>query len=74
GKIVSWPGNYQNFVKLKNQNNNIEKEQKKIFQKKLNKEEQWIRKSTKARCTRNEGRVNNLKLLRNISKNYNEIE
>jgi len=74
GKLVSWPGNYENFIKLKYESNRIEKTQKKLFDKNLEKEEKWIRKGIKARSTRNEGRVKNLELLRKESEDYQKIE
>ncbi|QCO70920.1 ribosomal protection-like ABC-F family protein [Buchnera aphidicola] len=74
GKLISWPGNYKNFIKLKNESNRIEKIQKKLFDKNLEKEEEWIRKGIKARSTRNEGRVKNLKILRRKYENYTKIE
>ncbi|QCI19925.1 MAG: ATP-binding cassette domain-containing protein [Buchnera aphidicola (Brevicoryne brassicae)] len=74
GKLVSWPGNYKNFIKLKNESNRIEKTKKKIFDKNLKKEEKWIRTSVKARSTRNEGRVKSLQILRKENDNYQKIE
>ncbi|QCI23893.1 ATP-binding cassette domain-containing protein [Buchnera aphidicola (Macrosiphoniella sanborni)] len=74
GKLISWPGNYKNFIKLKNESINLEKIQKKLFDKNLEKEEKWIRKSPKARSTRNEGRVKNLKILRKEYEDYKTIE
>ncbi|WAI18482.1 MAG: ATP-binding cassette domain-containing protein [Buchnera aphidicola (Acyrthosiphon caraganae)] len=74
GKLISWPGDYENFIKLKNESNRIENIQKKLFDKNLEKEEKWIRKGIKARSTRNEGRVKNLKTLRQEYKDYKKIE
>lgn len=74
GKLVSWPGDYKNFIKLKNESNRIEIIQKKLFDKNLQKEELWIRKGIKARSTRNEGRVKNLKKLRQQNQDYKKIE
>ncbi|QCI21083.1 ATP-binding cassette domain-containing protein [Buchnera aphidicola (Hyperomyzus lactucae)] len=74
GKLVSWPGDYKNFIKLKNESNRIEIIQKKLFDKNLEKEELWIKKGIKARSTRNEGRVKNLKKLRQQHKDYKKIE
>lgn len=74
GKLISWPGNYDNFIKLKNESNRIEQIKKKIFDKKLKKEELWIRKCVKARSIRNEGRVKNLKTLRKENDDYQKIE
>lgn len=74
GKLISWPGNYKNFIKLKNESNRIEIIQKKLFDKNLNKEEQWMKKNLKARSTRNEGRVQNLKILRQKYHDYKKTE
>lgn len=74
GKLISWPGNYQNFIKLKTEKNRIENIQKKIFDKNLEKEEIWINQGVKARTTRNEGRVKNLKKLRKENSEYQKIK
>jgi ATP-binding cassette subfamily F protein uup len=74
GKLTSFPGDYKEFIKLKKENNRIEKTKKKLFDQHLEKEEIWIRKGIKARTTRNEGRVRNLKVLRKEYKNYKKIE
>ncbi|ACL30166.1 ATP-binding cassette domain-containing protein [Buchnera aphidicola] len=74
GKLVSWPGDYENFIKLKNESYRIEKIQKQLFDKNLEKEEQWIRKGIKARSTRNEGRIKKLKILQKEQKDYKKIE
>ncbi|QFQ32534.1 ATP-binding cassette domain-containing protein [Buchnera aphidicola (Aphis fabae)] len=74
GKLISFPGDYKKFIKLKYQNNSIEKVKKKLFDQKLEKEEIWIKKGIKARTTRNEGRVRNLEILRKENKNYKKVE
>lgn len=74
GRLTSFPGNYEKFIKLKYKNHYIEKVQKKIFDQKLEKEEIWIKKGVKARTTRNEGRVKNLEILRKKNENYTKIE
>lgn len=74
GKLISWPGDYKNFIKLKNESYRIEKIQKKISDQILDKEEKWIRKGVKARTTRNEGRVKNLQILRKEFLDYKKIE
>lgn len=74
GNLISYPGNYEKFLKLKEKNYRIEKIQKKIFDKKIKKEEEWSKKNTKARSTRNEKKIKNLKNLQNINDNYKEIE
>ncbi|MDJ0711724.1 MAG: ATP-binding cassette domain-containing protein [Woeseiaceae bacterium] len=64
GKITSWPGDYQNFLRRKEKavEDEIVAEQK--FDKKLAEEEAWIRQGIKARRTRNEGRVRALLKMR----------
>lgn len=74
GKLTSFPGNYKEFLKLKNERDHIEKINKKLFDQNLEREEIWIRKGIKARTTRNEGRIKNLKKLRKEYKNYKKIE
>ena len=64
GKLVNYNCGYKKF--LENRAANIETEDKhnKLFDKKLNREEQWIRQGIKARRTRNEGRVRALEAMR----------
>lgn len=65
GQLVSWPGNYQEYLRRKAAALEDEANQNNEFDKKLAKEEVWIRQGIKARRTRNEGRVRALKKLRN---------
>ena len=64
GKLISWPGNYNNYLKLKEKALEDEATSNKLFDKKLAQEEDWIRQGIKARRTRNEGRVRALKSMR----------
>lgn len=64
GKLVSWPGDYDNYVVGKEEALRIEDLQHAEFDKKLAQEEVWIRQGIKARRTRNEGRVRALKEMR----------
>ena len=64
GKITSWPGDYDNYIKTKEERAIIEEQQNALFDKKLAQEEVWIRQGIKARRTRNEGRVRDLEKLR----------
>ena len=64
GKLVSWPGNYQNYLDLKEKANEEEDTRNALFDKKLAEEEAWIRQGIKARRTRNEGRVRSLLAMR----------
>ncbi len=64
GQLVSWPGNYDDYLRRKAATLEAEANQNAEFDKKLAKEEVWIRQGIKARRTRNEGRVRALKKLR----------
>ncbi|HVY52910.1 MAG TPA: ATP-binding cassette domain-containing protein, partial [Gammaproteobacteria bacterium] len=64
GKLTSWPGDYQNFIRRKEEMLHAEAKQNSDFDKKLAQEEQWIRQGIKARRTRNEGRVRALEAMR----------
>ena len=64
GKLISWPGNYNNYLKLKEKALEEEDFSNKLFDKKLAQEEVWVRQGIKARRTRNEGRVRALKGMR----------
>lgn len=64
GQLFSWPGNYTNYLKLKEQALQEESTQNALFDKKLAQEENWIRQGIKARRTRNEGRVRALMAMR----------
>ncbi len=66
GQLVSWPGNYQNYLKLKEKALEDEETSNKLFDKKLAQEEVWIRQGIKARRTRNEGRVRALQAMREV--------
>jgi ATP-binding cassette subfamily F protein uup len=64
GKITSWPGNYAEYLRRKDELLLVEAEQDKKFDKKLSQEEAWIRQGVKARRTRNQGRVRALLKIR----------
>ncbi|WP_349431353.1 ATP-binding cassette domain-containing protein [Methylomarinum sp. Ch1-1] len=64
GQLVSWSGNYQDYLRRKAAALEDEANQNAEFDKKLAKEEVWIRQGIKARRTRNEGRVRALQKLR----------
>ncbi|UCB55494.1 MAG: ATP-binding cassette domain-containing protein [Thiotrichales bacterium] len=65
GELKSYPGDYQNFLRRKDEFLKAEAEANARFDKKLAQEEVWIRQGIKARRTRNEGRVRALQKLRN---------
>ena len=64
GRIISWPGDYANYLQLKEQALEDEETRNALFDKRLAQEETWIRQGIKARRTRNEGRVRALKAMR----------
>ncbi|MEE3241329.1 MAG: ATP-binding cassette domain-containing protein [Pseudomonadota bacterium] len=64
GRLFSWPGNYKNFLKLKEQSLKEEEANNALFDKRLAQEEKWVRQGIKARRTRNEGRVRALEAMR----------
>ena len=64
GQLVSWQGNYSDYLHRKAAALEDEVNQNAEFDKKLAQEEVWIRQGVKARRTRNEGRVRILEQLR----------
>ncbi|WP_067702929.1 ABC transporter ATP-binding protein [Erwinia sp. ErVv1] len=73
GKLVSWPGNYDEYLLGKEEALRVEEMQNAEFDRKLAQEEVWIRQGIKARRTRNEGRVRALKALRNERSERREV-
>jgi len=63
-RLTSWPGDYANFLRRKEEALHAEDIDKSRFEKRLAEEEVWIRQGIKARRTRNEGRVRALYALR----------
>lgn len=64
GKLTSWPGDFKNFLRRKEETLASESKENSEFDKKLAQEEIWIRQGIKARRTRNEGRVRALEKMR----------
>jgi len=64
GKLTSWPGDYENFLRRKEKALEDEAAAHERFDKKLAQEEEWIRQGIKARRTRNEGRARALLKMR----------
>jgi ATP-binding cassette subfamily F protein uup len=64
GAVTSWPGDYDNFLRRREERQHAEALANARFDKKLAQEEVWIRQGIKARRTRNEGRVRALQALR----------
>jgi ATP-binding cassette subfamily F protein uup len=63
-RLTSWPGDYHNFLRRKEEMLNAEAIETGHFEKKLAEEEVWVRQGIKARRTRNEGRVRALEAMR----------
>lgn len=64
GKLIYWQHDYQGFLKHRDEQLAAEAKSNSEFDKKLAKEEVWIRQGIKARRTRNEGRVRALEKMR----------
>jgi ATP-binding cassette subfamily F protein uup len=64
GRLTSWPGSYALYLQKKADALNAEALELGRLDKKLEKEEAWLRQGVKARRTRNEGRVRDLLRLR----------
>jgi ABC transport system ATP-binding/permease protein len=64
GRLTSWPGDYQTFLRKKDEWLANEALAQEKFDKKLAEEEAWLRQGIKARRTRNEGRVKALMAMR----------
>src|SRR5690348_10758152 len=64
GALTDWPGDYDNYLRRREERLHAEAQANALFDKKLAQEEVWIRQGIKARRTRNEGRVRALEALR----------
>ncbi len=64
GQLTSFPGDYANYLRRKDEMLAAEEQANARFDKKLAEHEVWIRQGIKARRTRNEGRVHLLEQMR----------
>lgn len=64
GQVSSWPGDYDNYLRRREERLHAEAQAAAHFDRKLAEEEVWIRQGIKARRTRNEGRVRALQAMR----------
>ncbi len=64
GLLTDWPGDYDNYLRRRDERLNAEARERARFDKRLAEEEVWIRQGIKARRTRNEGRVRALEGMR----------
>ncbi|MEO6264863.1 MAG: ATP-binding cassette domain-containing protein, partial [Luteimonas sp.] len=65
GQLTSWPGDWHNYQRRREERLNAEAQESARFDKLLAQEEVWIRQGIKARRTRDEGRVRRLEAMRN---------
>ena len=64
GQLSNWNCDYDTFLVRKQAALDNEATERALFDKKLSKEEAWVRQGVRARRTRNEGRVRALELMR----------
>lgn len=74
GQLTDWPGDYNRFLDNKAKALQEESRHTALFDKHLAEEEVWIRQGIKARRTRNEGRVRQLKKLREERANRRQLQ
>lgn len=64
GRVRDFPGDYDNYLRRREEMDNAESQAQARFDKRLAQEEVWVRQGIKARRTRNEGRVRRLQAMR----------
>ncbi len=64
GQVTSWPGDWANYERRREERLHAEAQENTRFDKMLAQEEIWIRQGIKARRVRDEGRVRRLKAMR----------
>ena len=64
GRLTSWPGDWDNYLRRREERAHAEAQEHARFDKLLAQEEAWIRQGIKARRTRDEGRVRRLEAMR----------
>ncbi len=64
GTLTSWPGDYDEYLRRREERLDAEAQEQARFDKKLAQEEAWIRQGVKARRKRNMGRVRELQEMR----------
>ena len=60
GKLYSYPGSFDDYLRLRDERLRMEELERKEFDRILAEEEAWIRRGVKPRLARNEGRVRDL--------------
>ncbi|HEX7376826.1 MAG TPA: ATP-binding cassette domain-containing protein [Pirellulales bacterium] len=74
GRLFDWRCDYPTFLERKEAALAAEARQNELFDKRLAREEVWIRKGVEARRTRNEGRVRALKALREERRRRRDVQ
>lgn len=64
GRLTDWPGDYENYLRRREERRHAEALANARFDRRLSAEESWIRQGIRARRTRNEGRVRLLQEMR----------
>jgi len=73
-RVTSWPGDYANYLRRREERLHAEEMERQRFDRKLAQEEVWIRQGIKARRTRNEGRVRALQEMRRERARRRELQ
>ncbi|HZW51710.1 MAG TPA: ATP-binding cassette domain-containing protein, partial [Rudaea sp.] len=73
GVVTAWPGDYENYLRRREERLHAQAQANALFDKKLAQEEVWIRQGIKARRTRNEGRVRALQAMRREREQRREV-
>lgn len=73
GQVTSWPGDWANYERRREERLNAQAQENARFDKLLAQEEVWIRQGIKARRTRDEGRVRRLKAMRSERSQRREL-
>ena len=73
GQVTSWPGDWANYERRREERLNAQAQENARFDKMLAQEEVWIRQGIKARRTRDEGRVRRLKAMRSERSQRREL-
>ena len=73
GELTSWPGDYANYLRRREERLHAQSQENARFDKLLAQEEVWIRQGIKARRVRDEGRVKRLESMRNERQQRREL-
>jgi ATP-binding cassette subfamily F protein uup len=73
GELTSWPGDYANYLRRREERLHAQAQENARFDKMLAQEEVWIRQGIKARRVRDEGRVKRLETMRRERQQRREL-